>query len=206
MALEALDRLAASLKQPGKLGASSLATIGAMAADMIRGKIHKGDGFAPLSPATAAYRGPGRSLQDTGGLRDSITFKVIDDKTVSVGTNNPYAAVHHNGKEIHAKKEWLWIPAAGVRQIMRGKNGGYSPTDVLRKFKSEGYAVFRKGRTIVYREKKRKRNEAGKLENVDHVLYYLVKSVKIPARPFFFLTDNDMKILMQEVGSELEKF
>ena len=200
MALEALDRLAASLKQPGKLE-----TIGGMAVEMIRSKIHRGEGFAPLSPATVAYRGQGRPLQDTGALRDSITFKVIDEKTVSVGTNNPYAAVHHNGKEIHAKKEWLWIPAAGVRKRMRAKNGGYSPTDVLRQVKSEGYKVFRKGRTIVYRDKQRSRNEKGELAYKDHVLYYLVKSVKIPPRPFFFINDRDMQIIMKEVGSALEQ-
>ena len=200
MALEALDKLASALQNPAKLK-----TIGGMAVEMIRSKIHKGEGFAPLSPATVAYRGNGRPLQDTGALRDSITYKVIDDKTVSVGTKNPYAAVHHNGKEIHAKKEWLWIPAAGVRQIMRGKNGGYSVTDVIRSVKSRGYKVFRKGRTFVYSEKKRTRNEEGKLVYKHHVLYYLVKSVKIPPRPFFFLTDNDMKILTREVGSDLEQ-
>jgi len=198
MALEALDRLAASLKQPGKLE-----TIGAMAADMIRGKIHKGDGFAPLSPATVAYRGPGRPLQDTGGLRDSITFKVIDEKTVSVGTNKPYAAIQNNGGVIHAKKNWLWIPAAGTRQLQR--RYGYSPTDVIRGLKAEGYSVFRVGRTMVFRSKKKKRNESGQLQYVNTVIFYLKKSVEIPARPFFFLSDNDMKILMQEVGSALEQ-
>ena len=200
MALEALDDLAQALKTPVKLS-----TIGGMAAEMIRGKIHKGDGFAPLSPATVAYRGPGRPLQDTSALRDSITYKVIDERTVSVGTNKPYAAIQNNGGVINAKKNWLWIPAAGVRKIMRGKNGGYSPTDVLRKFKSEGYAVFRMGRTIVYREKKRARNEEGKLAYRHHVLYYLVKSVKIPPRPFFFLSDHDMQIIMKEVGIALEQ-
>jgi len=198
MALEALDRLAASLKQPGKLE-----TIGAMAADMIRGKIHKGDGFAPLSPATAAYRGPGRPLQDTGGLRDSITFKVIDEKTVSVGTNKPYAAIQNNGGVINAKKNWLWIPAAGTRQLQR--RYGYSPTDVLKGLKADGYSVFRIGRTMVFRSKKKKRSESGKLQYVNTVIFYLKKSVEIPARPFFFLNDHDMKIIMQEVGSALEQ-
>jgi len=201
MALEALDKLAAALQNPAKLE-----IIGGMAVEMIRSKIHKGDGFAQLSPATTAFRGSGRPLQDTGALRDSITFKVIDEKTVSIGTNIPYAAVHHNGKEIHAKKDWLWIPAAGVRKRMRSKNGGYSPTDVLRQVKSTGYKVFRKGRTIVYRDKQRSRNEKGELVYKDHVLYYLVKSVKIPPRPFFFLSDRDMQIIMQEVGSALEQF
>jgi phage gpG-like protein len=197
---DTLDNLANALKTPSKL-----ATIGGMAVEMIRSKIHKGDGFTPLSPATTAFRGGGRALQDTGALRDSITFKVIDDRTVSVGTNKPYAAIQNNGGVIRAKKEWLWIPAAGVREKMRGHNGGYSPTDVLRKLKSEGYSVFRKGRTICYREKKKKRDESGNLRNVDHVLYYLKKSVEIPARQFFFLNDHDMDLIMKEVGSALEQ-
>ncbi|MDR0302341.1 MAG: phage virion morphogenesis protein [Treponema sp.] len=198
MALEALDNLAKALQTPGKL-----VTIGGMAAEMIRGKIHKGDGFAALSPATAAYRGAGRPLQDTGALRDSITFKVVDERTVSVGTNKPYATIQNNGGVIRAKKNWLWIPAVGTRQLQR--RYGYSPTDVLKGLKAEGYSIFRKGRTMCYREKRKKRNESGRLQNVDHVLYYLKKSVEIPARPFFFLSDNDMDLLMREVGSALEQ-
>ena len=198
MEIKALDDLYNALKMPGKLSA-----IGGMAAELIRAKLHKGDGFEPLSPATAAYRGQGRPLQDTGSLRDSITFKVIDDRTVSIGTNKIYAAIQHNGGVINAKKEWLWIPAAGTRKLQR--RYGYSPTDVLRGLKAEGYSVFRKGRTMCFREKKKKRNDAGVLQNMDHVLYYLKKSVQIPARPFFYLNENDMKLLMKEFGSELEQ-
>jgi len=196
--LETLDNLANSLKTPSKL-----TTIGGMAAEMIRGKIHSGQGFASLSPATAAYRGSGRPLQDTGSLRDSITFKVIDDKTVSVGTNKPYAAIQHNGGVINAKKNWLWIPAAGTRQLQR--RYGYSPTDVLNGLKAEGYSIFRKGRTMCYRKKRKKRNEDGTLQNVDHVIFFLKKSVEIPARPFFYLNDKEMGLLMREVGSALEQ-
>jgi phage gpG-like protein len=196
--LETLDDLANSLKTPSKLG-----TIGGMAAEMIRGHIHSGQGFDPLSPATAAYRGSGRPLQDTGSLRDSITFKVLDGKTVSVGTNKPYAAIQHNGGVINAKKNWLWIPAAGTRQLQR--RYGYSPTDVLNGLKAEGYSIFRKGRTMCYREKRKKRNEDGTLQNVDHVIFYLKKSVEIPARPFFYLNDKEMGLLMKEIGSALEQ-
>jgi len=195
---ETLDDLANSLKTPSKL-----ATIGGMAVEMIRSKIHSGNGFAPLSPATAGYRGSGRPLQDTGSLRDSITFKVLDDKTVSVGTNKPYAAIQNNGGVINAKKSWLWIPAAGTRQLQR--RYGYSVTEVLSGLKSEGYSIFRKGRTMCYREKKKKRDESGKLQNVDHVIFYLKKSVEIPARPFFYLTDKEMGLIMSEVGSALEQ-
>jgi len=193
-----LDSLARSLRTP-----ASLSAIGSMAADMIRSHIHEGSGFAPLSAATTAYRGAGRPLQDTGSLRDSITHTVINERTVSVGTNKPYAALQHNGGLIRAKKNWLWIPAAGVRKLQR--RYGYSPTDVLKGLKAAGYAVFRKGRTMCYREKRRTRNEDGKLQYRDHVLYYLKKSVAIPARPFFYLTDREMDILAKEAGVALNQ-
>ncbi len=196
--IETLDVLAGSLKTP-----SGLAAIGGMATEIIRGRIHSGKGFAPLSPATASYRGQGRPLQDTGALRDSITFEVVDGQTVSVGTNKPYAAIQNNGGVINAKKNWLWIPAAGTRQLQR--RYGYGPTDVLNGLKAAGYSVFRIGRTVVWREKRKTRNEEGKLVYKTHVLYYLKKSVEIPARRFFYLTDKDMDLLMKELGSGLEQ-
>jgi phage gpG-like protein len=36
-------------------------------------------------------------------------------------------------------------------------------------------------------------------------LYYLKKSVEIPARPFFYLTDKEMSLLMKEAGVALEQ-
>jgi phage gpG-like protein len=201
MALEALDDLARNLKTPGKL-----VTIGGMAVEMIRSRTHKGDGYAPLSPATEAYRGAGRPLQDTTDLIRSITFKVIDERTVSVGTNKPYAAIQNNGGVIRARNaKWLWIPAAGLRKLQRIY--GYKPTDVLNGMKAAGYTVFfsKKSRVVCYREKRRTRKEDGTLEYKSHILYYLKKSVEIPARPFFFLTDRDMDLLMQEVGNALEQ-
>ena len=188
MAIEALGELAKALKTPGKL-----ATIGGMAAEMIRGRIHAGNGFAPLSPATAAYRGAGRPLQDTGGLRDSITHHVVNDNTVSVGTNKIYAPLQNNGGVIRARREWLWIPAAGTRKLQR--RFGYSPTDVMKGLRSAGYSPFRKGRTVAYRDKRKRY----------HVLYYLKKSVEIPARRFFYLSGQEMNLLMKEAGNALEQ-
>jgi len=146
-----------------------------------------------LSPATAAYRGAGRPLQDTGGLRDSINHQVIGENTVSVGTNKVYAPIQNNGGVIRARREWLWIPAAGTRRLQR--RFGYSPTDVMKGLRSIGYSPFRKGRTVVYRDRRKKH----------HVLYYLKKSVEIPARRFFFLSDREMNLLMKEAGSALEQ-
>jgi phage gpG-like protein len=166
-----------------------------MAVDIIRGHLHEGGGWSPLAPATAAYRGAGKPLQDTGGLRDSIAFAVVDERTVSVGTNKPYARLQNNGGVIRAKKNWLWIPAAGTRQLQR--RYGHSPADVLRGLKAEGFSVFRKGRTMCYR-KPGKRSKG-------HVAYYLKKSVEIPARPFFYLAPAEAALIMEEAGLALEQ-
>lgn len=191
-AIDTLESLSGALQNPAKLG-----TAGAMAADMIRGHIHEGSGWSPLAPATAAYRGEGKPLQDTGGLRDSITFNAVDERTVIVGTNKPYARLQNDGGVIRAKKNWLWIPAAGTRQLQR--RYGYSPTEVLQGLKAAGLSVFRRGRTMCYRTKGG--GSRGKIKTV----YYLKKSVEVPARPFFYLTPEETARIMEEVGLELEQ-
>jgi phage gpG-like protein len=189
-AIDTLESLSKALQTPVKLGAA-----GGMAVEMIRGHIHEGRGWSPLAPATAAYRGEGKPLRDTGGLRDSITFSVIDERTVSVGTSKPYARIQNNGGVIRAKKNWLWIPGPGIRQLQR--RYGYSPTEVLRGLKAEGYSVFRKGRIMVYK----KPGKRSKLRTA----YYLKKSVEIPARPFFYLAPEETALIMKEVGLGLEQ-
>jgi phage gpG-like protein len=192
-ALDTLDRLSKALQSPSKLK-----TVGGMAAEIIRGHIHEGRGWRPLAPATVAYRGAGKPLKDTGGLRDSITHQVVDDRTVIVGTNKPYAPIQHEGGVIRAKKNWLWIPGPGVRKLSR--RYGYSPTEVLRGLKANGFSVFRRGRTMCYRRKKEKGPDKIR------VAYYLKKSVEIPARPFFYLTAEEMALIAGEVGLDLEQF
>jgi phage gpG-like protein len=198
---ETLDELARSLQNPAKLS-----TIGGMAVEMIRGHIHSGQGFKPLSPATVGYRGNGRPLQDTSELQKSITYKVIDGQTVKVGANKPYAALQNYGGTVRAKNaKWLWIPAAGTRQLQR--RYGFKITDVLNGLKADGYSVYFSAgsRVVCWKEKRRSRSEEGKLEYKSHILYYLKKSVEIPARKFFYLTDREMGLLMKEAGIALEQ-
>jgi phage gpG-like protein len=192
--IDTLDSLSEALQNPEKLK-----TIGGMAANMIQGHIHEGRGWSPLAPATVAYRNKGgkaKPLEDTGeaGLLGSIAFTIIDGRTVSVGTNKPYAPIQNNGGVIRAKKNWLWIPGPGIREKQR--RHGYSPTEVLRGLKAEGYSVFRIGRTMVYKK-------PGKRSKI-RTAYYLKKSVEIPARPFFYLTPEETALIMQEVGLELK--
>lgn len=187
---DTLNSLADTVKTAAKRS-----KIGVMAAEIIRDHIYKGEGFAPLSAATKAYRGQGRPLQDTGALRDSITSEQVNDTTYSVGTTKIYAPIQNNGGVIRAKNgKYLWIPAAGTRQLQR--RYGYSVTQVLTGLKGEGYSVYRIGRTVCYRKKGGKKKTA-------KVVFYLKESVEIPARKFFYLSDQEINQLKKELGNEL---
>lgn len=184
-ALEALQQISKALDSTAMAKKA-----GIMAADMIRSHIDKGTGFAPLSPATIAYRGPGQPLKDTGALRDSINSQLEGGDTASVGTTKEYAPRQNNGETLTAKGNgWLFIPAAGTRQLER--RYGKKVSSVLSGLKGEGFSVYRVGRTMCYR--KRKSKQPGK------VAYYLKKSVTIPARRFFYLTAEEMNQILEEV-------
>lgn len=186
-ASKALEDMAKNLDEKSKAKKAGL-----MASEMIRSHIYTGEGMPPLSAATTAYRGQGKPLQDTGALRDSITYELIGNNTASVGTNKVYAPIQNNGGTITAKKNWLFIPAAGVKKLEG--SFGYGPTNVLKGLKVKNY-VYRVGRTICYRE--RGTTAPGR------VVYYLKKSVVIPKRRFFYLTDEEISQILSEVSNDI---
>ena len=106
--LEELEELEKRLERTDRLEKA-----GVMASDMIRKHIYRGEGFDPLAPATAAYRGRGQPLQDTSTLRKSIASEMTAADTVSVGTTVRYAPLHNAGGTIRAKK-------AGFSSLHRG--------------------------------------------------------------------------------------
>ena len=165
---------------------------GDMAAGFIQKHISEGKGFTPLAPATIEYRGQGHPLQDTGTLLRSIKAEQTAPDRAVVFTELKYAPLQNNGGTIVAKKDWLFIPAARTRNLER--RYGYSPREVLAGLRASGYWVFRVGRTVCYKAKGKKRL---------HVAYYLKKSVTIPARRFFYISDSEIAMIMQEVGSEI---
>lgn len=186
-----LDSLALELSDSARIEKA-----GIMAADFIRSHIYKAEGFAPLSSVTVEYRGSGaKPLQDTGALRDSIVSELKSKHAVSVGTTKLYAPIQNDGGEIHARKEWLFIPAKGTRRLERIY--GSKPKDVLDGLKSSGYSVFRAGRTVCYRKK-------GKNEDA-RIAYYLKKSVVIPARKFFYLSEDEMAQIQAEIFPDVQE-
>lgn len=183
-----LKKITQQLSNTGKI-----AQAGVMAADMIRKHLYEGEGFQPLGQVTRDYRGEGKPLQDTEHLRDSITTELVSSDTVSVGTTVQYAAIQNNGGVITAKKEWLWIPGPRMRYYER--KYGRKPGDVLQGLRSEDCWVYRVGRTVCYR-KKAKGAKA-------HIAYYLKKAVEIPKREFFFITDDELKTIMEEISDDI---
>ncbi len=167
-----------------------LMKVGAMAVEKIRDHIIKGD-LAPLSPATTAYRGKGKPLQDTRVMLNSIAYEVAGDK-VLVGTTAAQARLMNDGGVVTAKKNWLFVPGPGMRSWFRKYGPGIG--SVLAAIKAHDNYVFRKGRTICYR-KKGKRAE-------DKVAFYLCKQVTVPARPFFYLTEKELERIMEVCSNE----
>ncbi|MBQ6905259.1 MAG: hypothetical protein IJQ27_04195 [Spirochaetia bacterium] len=162
---------------------------GDMAAGFIQKHISEGEGFTPLAPATIEYRGQGHPLQDTGTLLRSIKTEQTGPDKATVFTELKYAPLQNEGGTITAKKNWLFIPAAGTRKLER--RYGYSPKEVLDGLRAAGFWVFRVGRTVCYRQKGKKRL---------HVAYYLKKSVTVPARKFFYISNGELEMISQEVG------
>lgn len=187
-ASKALEDMAKNLDEKSKADKA-----GKFAMEAIRGHIYYATGMPPLSAATKAFRGSdAQPLQGSGALRDSITYEVVGNNTASVGTNKVYAPIQNNGGTITAKKNWLFIPAAGVKKLEG--SFGYGPTNVLKGLKVKNY-VYRVGRTICYR--KRGTNAPGR------VVYYLKKSVVIPKRRFFYLSDEEISQILSEVSNDI---
>ena len=182
MIVDDLNDIAKKLTSP-----ALVVKAGTMAADYIRMHIETGS-FAPLSPVTQQFRGQGQPLKDTHRLLNSITAEVKDQQTSSVGTTLIQAPILNNGGTISAKKNWLFIPGPRMRYYMR--KFGYSAKDVLNGLRSSDFYVYRAGRTIVYRKKDKKA--------AAHVAFYLKKTVTIPARPFFYLSDEEIESILKE--------
>lgn len=73
--------------------------------------------WQPLSPVTIERKGSSRILEDTGRLRQSITWRVIGREAVAAGTNVEYAPVHQFGwPEQHIpKRPFLPLATDGAR-------------------------------------------------------------------------------------------
>ncbi len=185
--------------------------IGAMAVEMIRGHIYQGN-FTPLSPLTKAVRGGNaKPLQDKASLRDSFTFEVVkgDNGNVKIilGTSHIAAPIQNYGGTIKAKRaKNLTIPASDFTRTFERRYGP-SPREVIAGLKNDGWLVFRpldprmkRPMNIILAQKKViQRSHRYDDRRKPIRLYVLRKSVTIPAREYWYLSDEELAILMEEL-------
>ncbi|WP_175922085.1 phage virion morphogenesis protein [Burkholderia latens] len=136
-----------------------------------------------LSPKTLKRRreeaGTGKILQRSGRLASSIT-PAHDATTARVGTNVVYAAIHQFGGTIQRH------PISGYVRLRKGRDGM-----IMRQADHSHLAVFAKN---------------------SHKRVKIVKwtrsrgwTIKIPARPFFALTESDNIGIESEVSTYLRR-
>ena len=120
--LASLDRAAAVLGNP------PLAEIGArlVASTIDRFERERDPDGTPWLPSQRALAEHGQTLTDTGRLKASIAYLVLDREELLVGTNVTYAAIHQFGGQAgRAKKTtlparpYLGIDSADGRAITR---------------------------------------------------------------------------------------
>lgn len=70
-------------------------------------------------PSHRAQIEGGKTLQDSGVLRDSYTHNLVNDRQVEVGSNMLYAAIHHDGKTIKAKNAKALKFKVGKRWVQK---------------------------------------------------------------------------------------
>ncbi|MBI9113209.1 phage virion morphogenesis protein [Maridesulfovibrio ferrireducens] len=119
-----------------------------------------------ITPATPNKFKNKATLTDSGNLLSSITY-AIRGSSIVVGTNVTYARIHQEGGTITPKRaKYLAIPLTPAAKVKR-------PLEWEDTF-------IRKG--IIFRNLGNDKIEA---------LYKLQKSVKIPARPYLFISPED---------------
>lgn len=158
--------------------------LGGLALSLVQKNIEQGS-WAPNAALTVSIKQGARPLRDRGQLLSSITYRVEGQKVV-VGTNHPAAEILHNGGTIRpTKSRALAIPAGPwVRTLMRGTD--LQPRVMLEQLRSSGWSIWRQGNVVMGRRR-------GGKDSIP--LFILRAAVTIPARPFFRLPPESVRML-----------
>lgn len=176
-----------------------------MALSAIQKNIESGIG-PDNRPLTKEVKRGDKTLRDSGKLRASLTARHTESEA-AVGTNVPYARVHNpeNGQTetvISAKNgKSLAIPASAKTRTLQRKYG-FSAREVIAGLQAKKYSVYRP-----YKKGTRVRSNvimAKKKGEAAFAVFILKKSVKIPARPFMFLSDAVIAALEKRVSDYYE--
>lgn len=143
--------------------------------------------FRQGGPGWAPVQRGGAPLRDTGALAGSFVHRVESPSLVIVSTSAVYAGPQHRGDTVRAKRgKYLAIPLPTLTISERRTKGPRDFPDT-KVFKS------RAGNLLVWR------NRGSKQEPDWQPIFLLRESVQLTARPFMFISDDDVKVMTRRV-------
>ena len=161
----------------------------------------------PNAPLTIQVKKSSKPLLDRGILRGSISYKIENGKLI-VGTNLIYAPIQHYGGVIKPKKaKTLTLPTTRkVRRLVETKG----VKGFIRKLEEEGYRIVWRPKAVIAippstKKRKRKPKYGLPLKNGNGELVLIrKKEVKIPARPYMLLTNEELEYLKRRIVEILQ--
>lgn len=125
------------------------------------------------NPRTPRAGSSGKATGSNRGLANSVMREFnASDGSVSVvvgGTSAPYAAIQELGGDVTPKKTWLTIPNVWDDPTLAGKRAAEFPNSQFVRLSNDLAAIIDPDSDLPFRET---------------VLFWLKKSVHIPARPY----------------------
>jgi len=164
----------------------------------------------PNAPLTIQVKKSSKPLLDRGVLRASTTYQFKGGKLI-VGTNLIYAPIQHYGGVIKPKKaKTLTLPTTRkVRRLIETKG----VRGFIKKLQEEGYKIVWKPKSVIAippkpkkgKRRKRKPKYGLALKNgLGELVLIRKKEVKIPARPYMLLTEEELEYLKRRIREILE--
>jgi phage gpG-like protein len=160
-------------------------------------KINSGVGPANAS-LTQEVKGGGRTLRDRNELAQSIAPH-SGDLWADAGTNLRYARIQQEGGTVTPKNaRALFISAGAKTRTLMRSYGASTPRSLINAMKADNYGFFSAGR-VFFAYKKGGTLKSGKTgkDGKEFVLFIISHSVKVPARPFLFIDEQDESYLLK---------
>lgn len=179
----------AKLKNPTPF----LQETGAYMTSSIQKRIEKG--VAPKNaPLTKKMKKGDNTLRDNGIYMNSINYELKGNSAVLVGSPQIQSRILHKGGVILPKRaQKLAVPAY---EKMWKEQKRLSPRDFLNKLKSQGWRIWFKEKAIMGTPPGKRTKPV--------VLYIRKESVKIPARPHYYVSDGDAEVIDKIFGDYLK--
>lgn len=157
------------------------------------GKINKN--IPPANaPLTQKVKQGNKTLRDNGQLMASIAPQNGKD-WAAAQTNLKYAKINQEGGEITGKGKGLWLPASAKTRTLMRRYNAQKPGELINAMKADGYSFSRTGKVFCAKTRKGK----------PFALFVIKRSVKIPARPFLYIDEQDEKYISREIKKAVQE-